>query len=262
MLRALLLCLCLGLLITNLAAADDQQQDEIPLFGHNLTSTSDTLHAHQWILGEYAVGYGFDDHFMVIMSPWISLNYNMTSFGFKYGVSPGWLFDRVSIETYYFKTLPILFNMYRQESTFSRFTATKRFSNTYRLHTGFIFQYFWDDRAPFSLRPPPLGGSPVTLAASFLHEIHLSPEWGFFVETGVLGANYPNRYLQLGASGFYEKSWGYIQLGMSASVPIGSPELQGATPVGWTDPSGDLHENVFYERKIPIHPEVQIEFFL
>lgn len=238
---------------------------QTPLLGHNLTSTTDTPKAGQWLLGDYAIAYGVSDELMLGVNPWLVINYNMTAAGFKYGVDRGKYFqnflDRISLEAYLFKTYQVLFDGYHQTSLFTRLSGTETLAPNYRLHGSLSFQYFFDSLSAFSLRPPTIGASPVTLAVGALHEIHVTENAGLFLEQGVLSLNSANRYIQIGLSGFYQQRWGYIQLGLSKSYPIGE-RLTGYPPAYWTDNHGGNHESVYYLFYAPVHPEIQIEFLL
>lgn len=159
-----------------------------PLLGHNLTATTDTPKQGHWLLGDYAIAYGITDQLMVGLNPWITINYNMSAAGIKYALDRGSYFqnllDRVSFEIYYFKTYQILFDGYHQSSWFTRLSGTQMLASNYRLHGSISFQYFYDSLAPFSLRPPPIGDSPVTLSAGLLHEIHVTEKTGFLSRMG------------------------------------------------------------------------------
>jgi len=233
------------------------------LLGHNLTPTSYTLEKNSVVLGLYYIGYGVTDNFMVATSPWMLGLYNMPMLDFKLGFFPP-LFDHASVELMYFKTAEFLLNDFHQNSTWFRLTTTSEFGKNYRLHVCLGIQYFFDDLLAFSMRPPPTNNTPLTISFSTLQEIHFSQHWGTFLESGFLGINYPNRYLHLGLSGFYQWSRGYLQLGLSKTIPIG-PDYLGNHPNDspyWKNGNGDFVDSVYYGDPSPIHPEIHLEFLL
>jgi hypothetical protein len=237
------------------------------LLGHNLTPTSYTTQKGQVLAGAYEIAYGITDQLMVGTSPWMIIGYNMPMVNFKYGFTPDLIFDHASIETMYFKTFSYGWNRYKQESTWLRLTGTNQFSSNYSLHTSFGFQYAFTDVVSFSMRPPPLNNTPITLSLSALQEIHFSKNVGMFAESGLLGFNFPNRYLHVGASGFWQWATGYIQLGLSKTFQIGPQRLNiDSIPYNmwqghqWKISEGKYSSTIYYASNEPFHPEIHIQF--
>lgn len=234
------------------------------LLGHNVTPTSYTLGKNQLVAGPYYIGYGLTDQLMIATSPWVIAAYNMPMVDLKYGFSPSVIFEHASAEFMYFKTAEFGLDWYHQESTWLRFTGTNHIGPGYDLHTCLGIQYFIDAQVPFSLRPPPTNNTPLTISLTQLNEFHLSEHWGTFIEWGVLGVNYPDRFLHLGASIFYQWKTGYLQAGASKTFAIG-PEY-----INYGDVYDHMRVNEYGERTTsiyylvdePIHPEIQLEFLL
>ncbi len=246
------------------SAAEDSTQTSIPqyLAGHNLSPTTDVLPEGKTILGTYVYGYGLTDRWMIATCPWLIVGYNMPNVGIKYSTPSHSIFKQVSSEFLYFKTINYGLKWYRQNSLWWRNTGTIEVLPQYSIHSNLGFQYFFDDSAPFSMRPPTLTNTPITLSISTLHQYEFDSKWGTFAEFGLLGANYSNKYLQIGASVFYRFASGYIQLGISQSVRLGPKVLPDQPIREWIDNLGDSHSSVFYLFQSPIHPEIQIQFYL
>jgi hypothetical protein len=149
----------------------------------------------------------------------------------------GSVLQRISVEGIYFKTFPYGLDLYTQESFFGRLTGTHEFGAAYRLHASVGYQYFIDDSRPYSLRLDSGNQDRFNLSFGLLHEIHFFRRAGIFLETALLGLNYVSPYLHVGASAFYEWSWGVLQLGLSRSTSLADSE-------DWT-----------------VHPEAQIQTF-
>ena len=231
-----------------------------PLLGHNLTPTSNTLNAGQTMIGTYAIAYGFTDSLTVGTSPWLIVQYNMPAISVKYAFPVNEVITRLQIEQLYLKTFDFGWDRYKQESIWTRITASHRFDEHYTLHVNYGFQYFWDDTVAFSMRPTPVHHTPVTMSFSTLSEISFTDQFGIFAEAGILGLNYSNKYLQVGLSGFWKWSTGYIQLGVSRSYEIGPEYTTLADYTEWTNMYGVDRHSIFKYTRNPFHPELQLEF--
>lgn len=232
------------------------------LLGHNLTPTSNTLHQGEITAGTYALAVGLNENVTVGTSPWLVWLYNMPALSVRYGLETEGFFTRVSVEQLFFKTFKYGYNMYQQQSSWTRITATRRFDGFYSLHGNLGLQYFWDDAVPFSMRPIPTNGTPITLSVSTLHELHFTDSFGAFFETGLLGVNYPNRYAHVGLSGFYKWSRGYVQIGISKTYPIGPEYISLNQFEIWENDQGEWRASVYRKSPAPIHPEVQFQLML
>ncbi len=230
----------------------DRFGDDPGLVGHNLTPTTYTAHANTWTIGTFAIGYGINDNVMLATSPWLVAFYNMPNAILRFGtLTHGW-FDQWAWEFDYFHTYKYGLNNYQQISVFNKITGTTHFSDYYSLHASVSYQYFFDDTRPFSLRLVPGNNTKYELAIGTLHEIRLSPYFGMFLEIGVLGLNYASPYCQYGASLFWKWSGGYLQLGLSRSVPIGEPHFPFMYRLIW--------EDTFTNTISIVHPEIQLQF--
>lgn len=194
--------------------------DAPPLLGHNFTPTSNVLKKGQVSVGTYAVAVGLSDAITLATSPWLLVNYNMPSAILRVG---GPLLDDKlagALEISYFKTFPIFFNLYRQESFYLRGVLTQKLSSRYSIHTGLSAQYFIDDNVPFSLRLYH-DASLFNITLSSLHEIRLWSSGGMFLEAGVSGLNYWVAHWLFGASVFFAPADGWlVQLGASLTNPV------------------------------------------
>ncbi len=223
--------------------------------GHNVSPTSYTLAADELTLGSYAVGYGITDNWMIATSPWMIVNYNMPMIATRFAFASDSVIHRFAIEFDYFKTFEYGFNLFKQESFFVRMVATHRFSKNYAMHANAGYQHFYDDNSPYSLRPVWNLSDPTTLSIGALHEVNVAKDLGFFFETALLGVNYPVMYAHIGASIFARSSWGFVQLGVSRSMPLGSP--------GWyLVTQRDGSEQYTFMRGASFHPEIQLQFSL
>jgi hypothetical protein len=189
------------------------------LLGHNLTPTTYGLSKGGVTAGTYALAYGLSDQWTIATSPWLIVNYNMATVITRITTAPGEQLPRAALEVSYFKTIPMLWNRYTQESLFIRATGSFSLGPSHVMHLSAGYQYFFDYARPFSLRlvPPWDTETPQTLSASTLQEIHLSDHLGVFLEAGLLGVNYLHPYLHLGASFFWKWDWGLLQAGLSRS---------------------------------------------
>lgn len=232
------------------------------LLGHNLTPTTSTLHRGEIMAGTYALAVGLSDEWTVGTSPWLLWMYNMPALSTRFGFETGGFFDHVTLEQLYFKTFKFGYDMYRQESTWTRVTASRRYNHFYTLNANLGLQYFWNDQVPFSMRPIPTNRTPITWSTGILHELHFTESWGAFLETGLLGFNYPNRYAHVGLSGFYQWSKGYVQLGISKTMPIGPDRIQISQFEIWENDAGVWRASVYRKNAAPIHPEIQVQILL
>jgi hypothetical protein len=232
------------------------------LLGHNLTPTSGTLQQGEITAGSYALAIGITDHLTLGTSPWLIWMYNMPALSARYSFDLDGLFTRLTVEQLFFKTFHYGANMYQQESGWTRVTASRRFDHFYTLHTNLGLQYFSDDTVPFSLRPIPTNQTPITWSTSILQELNFTESFGAFVESGLLGLNYPNRYAHFGLSGFYKWSKGYLQLGLSKSIPIGPEQIQTSQFQVWQNSDGAWRASVYRKSPAPFHPEIQVQILL
>lgn len=245
------------------------------LLGHNLNPTTAVLNEGEASVGTYALSYGLSDSLTVSTSPWIDLNYNMPMGDLKFGVPIELrVLKRVSIEAMYFKTFPILFNLYIQTSTMERLTTTLQFEGfeNYRLHITLSYQHFWTYDIPYSLRmlpnsttdscvPGKVGycGPTDTWSLGLLHQFDLNDHWGAFVETGVLGFNYQNPYTHVGLSVFYITRGLLAQLGISYSRSLSAVHAAFQTPSAAN--SNTLVQGVKDAGIFGLaHPEIQLQF--
>jgi hypothetical protein len=225
------------------------------LIGHNVSPTSYTLRQGTASLGSYAAAYGITDSWMIATSPWMIVNYNMPVISTRLALLGDTLLQRFALELSYFKTFQYGFNMYKQESLFARAVATHRASSRYSVHFNLGFQHFYDDTSPYSLRPTWSFRDPTTLSTGALHEVSWNDRWGLFVETAVLGLNFPTGYAHLGVSVFTRASWGFVQLGISRSMPLGDS--------GWyLLRQADGSQDWAFMRPASFHPEIQVQFAL
>ncbi len=271
LLSASILCLLTALLasaaertseITAGASMDGPTQNPNPAFGHNVTATSYTLPKGHASVGNYFLAYGLTDEWMIATSPWLAINYNMPMIGLKFSSADSLVSSRLSLEVAYLKTYDYGLDWYHQESWLNRLTLTYVINPSYRVHVGFGFQYFLEDRAPFSLRPPSLTKTPVTTSLSALQEIQLTQSTGMFIESGILGANYPNPYGHLGLSGFIRWSNAFLQLGASTSIPLGgsaTAQDTGYWKKPWKNIYGEYHSSIYFSNPVAVHPEIQLQ---
>lgn len=232
------------------------------LLGHNLTPTSGTLHQGEITAGTYALAVGLSESFTVGTSPWLAWLYNMPALSVKYGYDTDGFINRIALEQIFFKTFAYGLDMYQQQSSWTRVTATHRFDDFYSLHGNLGVQYFWDDSVPFSMRPIPTNGTPLTLSTSLLHQVNFTDFWGAFFETGLLGVNYPNRYAHFGVSTFFQWQGGYLQLGISKTYPIGSELIQTDQFGVYENSRGEWRASIYRKDAAPIHPEIQLQLLL
>lgn len=212
--------------------------------------------------GSYALAAGVTDQLTLGTSPWLIWAYNMPALSARYAFELDGFLTRLTVEQLYFKTFHYGYNMYDQESEWTRVTATRRFDHFYTLHANLGLQYFVNDRVPFSMRPIPTNRTPITWSASFLQELNFSESFGAFVESGLLAFNYPNRYAHVGLSGFYKWPAGYIQLGFSKTLPIGPDRIRTSQFEIWENSEGAWRASVYRKNPAPFHPEVQVQILL
>jgi hypothetical protein len=160
--------------------------------------------------------------------------------------------EKISFEAMYFRTFPIFFNSYEQESIFLRAAISRQFDSVYTLYLSMGFQYFFNKRYTYSLHLRSEYGVPkedFTLSTSLLHEFRFLKYMGLFLEIGYLGLNYYKPYFHTGASLFFRWDEGIVQLGLSQSA-------------------GTIYYNSRYyapdagEVNNVVHPEVQLQLFL
>ncbi len=257
-------------------------ESELAPFGHNVFTTSHILKSGQSTGGNYFFGYGLNDYLMVASSPWVWLNYGLANIELKVASLPVPDESRYSLEVIGFKDLGAHWTSYDQDSAFIRLTDSVPVYPDYVCHFGLGFQYFWNEKIPFSLRPFPWNSSHSTVSFGALHEIHFNSLNRLQIETGILGLNYKIPYLHIGLSIHHIYSWGYIQFGFSASVrpsvqapPAPNPATDLAGYNSWREKYiSDQYSDYNIElndarddlppflRRLLVHPEIQIQFKL
>jgi len=256
--KQVLVMLFLCLFRISIALGDTQ----VPTFGHNLTPNTDSLTAKQYTLGTYLVGYGVSDVLAVGTSPWLIVAYNMTNIGTKWTLfSETEHRPKVVVDGVFFKTLEYGLNWYHQTSTLLRATAGKALSPHYSMSLSIGHQYFFDELTPFSFRPPPLNGTKSTWNFGVLSEFKFCENYGAFLETALLGFNYPNRYAHLGVSLYRTWATSMLQIGFSRSIPFGPDQFVGGEPASYWESGGQRRLSVYYARRAPFHPEIKFQLY-
>lgn len=233
------------------------------LFGHNLSPTSYTLEGGEVSAGSYALALGIGDNWTLGTSPWMITQYNMPCIISRFGFDTNnEAIQRVSLEFDYFKTFPYFFNTYNQESTMTRLTVTHQFSSQYTMHLTAGYQYFMNANTPFSLRMISNSTDMKTISLSSLHEVSFTSRDGLMFEAGMLGVNYPIPYFHTGISLYKKWRGGFFQIGVSGTFLALETTSASDIVSGWADvldPTADIGPRVF-ERKLAIHPEIQLQF--
>ena len=98
-----------------------------------------------------------------------------------------------------------------------------------------------------------------TISASALQEILVRENLGVFVETGVLGANYPNPFLHLGLSAFYRWSRYFLQVGASMSRALNSAQSASYLLTQYWAKDLSVKASPYYNRDTVAHPEIQFQ---
>ncbi len=224
------------------------------LFGHNLSATTQTLKKNTWSIGNYVLVYGITDNLTLATSPWMLNSYNMYSAVLRYRKPLSENKD-FGVQISYFKTEQILSDFYQMEALSLSGIYHYKFNFLFSTYLNFNYMYFWDETAPFSLRPEPYNDQAWQYSVSLLNEVKLYKKFGTLFEFGILGLNAGKSRAHLGVSFHYRGEQWLFQLGSSFSaIPIGIEKAytQKQAKALSEDPSGD---------QFMVHPEIQIQYF-
>jgi hypothetical protein len=221
-------------------------------FGHNLSSTSETLPQGESTAGTYALGYGLTDQLTIATSPWLIFGYNLNNAIIRYSM-PIDLDNEIGHQLAYFDTNTQLGKAYIMKAM--SYTATWKMvlDTSYNLYLCGNYMYFWNEKKPFSLRREPFNDKPYQFSLSTLHQFHISEKFVTQFEAGILGLNYTYPFFHGGASlGYFGKAFSY-QVGASVSR-VGNPNhWEKPEYIDRTAVEGESTEAV------SVHPEIQLQ---
>lgn len=238
---------------------------ELFMIGHLLTPAVSTVPKDTWAVGTTALGYGFNDRFMVATSPWLMGYYNLTNLVLRYRQPID--SDRFwGAQLAYFKNNDSFGKIYKMEAVGLWALYRVRINAAYRCVFSLNYFNFLDDTVPFSLRRwnlnNPKDKSQFTMTT--LNEIGMTNQLRFFIEFGLLGLNYQIPNYHFGASLAYRWSESaYAQLGLSATGYISNITRSAYNQVYQTlsqDSASTVDFNSVYRNSVAVHPEVQIQF--
>ena len=252
-------------------------------FGHNFSSTSYVLPKDECTVGLQVIGCGVSDDVALALSPWLFSSYNMANFFVRsrFDQTPK---SESTIEAAYFKTFGSdrgggadydEFGQYhtyygekdyQMEAFWLRGIYGQRINDHFASHLNLNFQYYLDDRRPFSLRRPSMRHNRAQLNVTDLMETQLVGSFYLVGEIGVadLISNLP--HLVVGSSLQWRAlNWmahmGFSMNGSADSLFVGDR----------FDAQRRLHDTVrSYDDTLPddyekkdygIHPEFSLQYY-
>jgi hypothetical protein len=277
----------------------DRAGNKSLIVGHNVTPTTETLKRGVVTAGNYAVAVGLTDSLFIATSPWIWSSYNTANVHLKWGkaidrgtrvglfgsyfqsynsapLTSEWNANRTSttvgnrfgrtteVTTKYYDSL----NRYQWESSSIHALISHDVHPSATVYMNLHYGYFWNDDYAYSIRMDP-GNDAIRdqIDVTSLTVIDVGSDGAkLLLETGVLGLNYVDPYLQIGASlAFTSDSW-LVQFGASATMQF----QEAGYASGWSPGRHDtrLHYSQtagkYYTGRYlqtAVHPEVQLQYF-
>lgn len=232
------------------------------LLGHNLSPTTYTLRKGELSVGTYAAIYGVSDNLTLGASPWMYFDYNMYTAVMRYGKQVNEK-SRIGGQLIYFKTDRESFhisNGYQMEAYSGNLTYSKFLNSRFTLHFNLNHMYFRDETLPFSLRREPFNDEPYQTTITMLSEIKATEDWGFLVESGILGLNYKYPQLIFGISSHLKFDNYLIQFGFNMTS---TPEalFRGPRYDANNENGGRLSKNELEgQNDFSVHPEIQLQY--
>lgn len=268
-----------------------QVQNTQLFIGHNLTPSTDVLRSGAFTVGNYAAGYGLTENVLIATSPWLWTTYNTTNFHIKYSqvISPestvglmASYFDSFGsselVDPSYSNGMPGTFalptgsevaigtNRYQWTSYSTSGLYSYRYQGGLTQYLNLKYSYYVNDDRPYSLRMDPGDdGIRDQVDISTLLKIPVESGASLSLEGGVLGANFVEPYVHMGASVSFQKQGWLVQLGASYTVPVSLLGTSEGMDVGRMDNRVHLSktDGKFYRERylqIAVHPEVQVQY--
>lgn len=267
--------------------------------GHNVTPSTEITKANTWTVGNYAIGYGLTDSFLIATSPWIWATYNTANIHLKWIQQSGaWQYGAFASYFKSYNSTPLVssnggsgisnkppkppnghsspqpvtytittLDRYQWESINAHLLLGYTFSEYTKINANLHYGYFFDDEFPYSIRMDP-GTDSIRnqIDLTTLTKLKWNDQWGVLLEFGGLGLNYYYPYMQSGFSLIYQGTNWYTQLGFSYTAQFRELTYTSAWTPGRYDSrlhySTTAQQYYFYRYlQTALHPEVQIQYY-
>lgn len=164
-------------------------------YGHNVSHTAYTFFDDQhFTVGSQVAAFG-NEKWMVGVSPMLVGVYNMLNLYGRYRLN-----ENLTLELAYFDTFSEDTETYAMNGYGLHFIYLQKLSSKWNIHYNFQFQYYSQDRYPYSIRRPTENRNEAQVNISALNEWTLTNDLFLLGEAGVLHLTDPYPRLHLGSS--------------------------------------------------------------